>query len=62
MLAEQLITDAIVLNEWIKENQISIRDCSKVFNHYYENIVRYKFQNDIKYFIRLTKKLKYERI
>lgn len=62
MQAEQLVIDAIILNDWIKENKISIRDCAKVFNYYYEEIAKHKFQNDVKYFIKLQKKLRYERI
>jgi len=62
MIAEQLISDSIILNEWIRENHLTIRDCATVFNYYYENVVKFKFQDDAKYFIKLTKKLKYERV
>ena len=62
MIAEQLIDDAIILNNWIVKNNINIRDCAKVFNYYYEEIAKHKFQNDVKYFIKLQKKLRYERI
>ena len=62
MIAEQLVSDILILNEWIVQNKICIKDCAKVFNHYYENIAKNKFQYDMKYFIKLQKKLKYERI
>jgi hypothetical protein len=62
MIAEQLIDDAIILNAWIKENRLSIKDYAGILNYYFENIVKFKWQNEPNYILKLQKKLRYEQI
>lgn len=59
MVKEQLINDAIIINEWIRENQYNIKDLPVIMHHYYMNVVSYKFQKDSIYWMRLVKQFKY---
>ncbi len=62
MIMEQLITDAIILNEWIRENQYTKKDFAEILNYYYSQVSKFKFQNESKYIIRLMNKLKYDKL
>ena len=59
MINEQIILDALVLNEWIREHRYTKKDFAEILNYYFSNISKFKFQNESKYIIRLTNKLKY---
>lgn len=59
MINEQLIQDAIIINDWIRENQYNIKDLPTIMHHYYMNVVSYKFQKDSIYWMKLVKLFKY---
>jgi hypothetical protein len=59
MIKEQLINDALILNQWIKENNYTIKDLPKIMHYFFLNVVQNKFQRDSLYWMRLTKLLKY---
>jgi hypothetical protein len=59
MIAEQIIIDAYILNEYIKENRLTLREYSVILNYYYSKIASFPFQNTPRYLNRLTKKFNY---
>ena len=59
MINEQLINDAIIINDWIRENQYNIKDLPSIMHHFYMNVVSHKFQKDSIYWMKLVKLFKF---
>lgn len=62
MINEQIILDVSVLNQFIQDKGYTKKDFAEILNYYYKNVSKFKFQNEITYIIRLTNKLKYDKI